>query len=123
MLYLKIFFTMLFIIPGAALRGEIMPPEAEAADVIVLLEAETSRAFRGETTTVQAEEAADTIAEHARQFGATLQPQHPDTGDPDLSGYFVLAAPSPEHAERLIETLRDLNGIEAAYLKPQPAMP
>jgi hypothetical protein len=122
MLNPKIVFIILFI-SGAELKGEIMPPEDEAVDVIVILDTEASKAARGADTSAQARTAANTIEQQARQFGATLRPQHPDTDDPDLSGYFVLAVPSDKDAGQLVEELLGLSGVEGAYLKPQPAMP
>lgn len=123
MRYLKFIMTAVFVVLGAEIRGEIMPPENGPVDVIVLLEAEASQAVRGKKSSDQAESAADAILDKANRLGAALRPQHPDTEDPELSGYFLLVAPSAEDAKNIINMLLEMDGVEAAYLKPQPALP
>ena len=123
MRHLKFVLTTLFVVLGAEIRGETMPPESGPVDIVVLLAAEASQAARGKSSSNEAKKAADAIVGKATRLGTALRPQHPDTDDPELSGYFVLVAPSAEDAENIIKMLLDMEGVEAAYLKPQPALP
>jgi hypothetical protein len=95
-------------------------PEA-SVDVIVMLRADTSAAARGAPSGDLA--VAEAVAATVERFSGQLQPQHPDTDDPGLSAYYVATVPTVREAEALAAELRDTAGVEAAYVKPQPAMP
>jgi sugar phosphate isomerase/epimerase len=61
------------------------------------------------------------ILESARELGVDLAPQHPGLDDPELSRY--LAGPVEDRAELAAERLRALDGVDAAYVQPTPALP
>lgn len=63
------------------------------------------------------------VLRRAEELGAAIRPQHPDAIDPGLSGFFVAVVASQEEARSLIKTMLGMEGVEAAYIKPQPAMP
>ena len=48
----------------------------------------------------------------------TLVPQHPDAEDPLLARWFTAAVPDPEAARRLASRLLELEGVDAAFVKP-----
>jgi hypothetical protein len=47
-----------------------------------------------------------------------LAPQHPGIDDPALSRWFAASVPDADTGARLVEELRALEGVEAAYVKP-----
>ncbi len=57
------------------------------------------------------------------ECGAVLEPLHPGTSDPQLASYFLLRTPQPSTGEEVITRLRDLEVVEAAYVKPQDELP
>ena len=63
------------------------------------------------------------VLQAADDFGATLAPVHPGTGDPALASYFSVDVPDQATADRLLARLRQSDVIEAAYVKPPEAMP
>jgi hypothetical protein len=99
---------------------EVVPPEEQSVDVVVRLRADVASGVRGAGGGVAAARGVDAAV---RRFGGTLRPQHPGAGDPALGGYFVAEAPSAEAARALAADLLGLDGVEAAYVKPQAAMP
>jgi len=63
------------------------------------------------------------IEAKAREFGSQLVPLHPGIADPKLATYFRLDGSSEETASTLVESLRQLEDVEAAYVKPHAAPP
>ena len=58
----------------------------------------------------------------ARRFGASLQAIHPQSADPKLATWFTAQVDNTKATE-LIESLRKLPEVTAAYVKPRAAMP
>ena len=56
-------------------------------------------------------------------FGLTLEPMHRDTDDPTLQSYFVVEVPDHATAQRVMARLRQLEAVEAAYVKPPDELP
>jgi hypothetical protein len=62
------------------------------------------------------------VRERVRELGLTLQPIDPG-GDAALSTYYRVEAPSAESAARVIEAVRGLPHVTAAYIKPTDEAP
>jgi hypothetical protein len=58
----------------------------------------------------------------AQEFGASLKAIHPSSEDPALSSWFT-AQVDNRKANELVETLRRIPEVTAAYVKPRAAMP
>ncbi|MGW8392666.1 hypothetical protein [Pseudoduganella sp. HUAS MS19] len=52
-----------------------------------------------------------------------LQPMHPGSSDPDLSGFFYAEIPDQEAAAHAASLLQQAPGVLSAYLKPRDEMP
>lgn len=59
----------------------------------------------------------------ARRHGAELKRQHPDASDPELSRIWTCEVPDRRSGQRLAEDLLRSGAVEAAYIKPDDAMP
>lgn len=57
------------------------------------------------------------------EWGVTVTPLHSDTADPELQTYFVMDLPDDGSAEEILGHLRDMAGVEAAYVKPPDDLP
>ena len=55
--------------------------------------------------------------------GGTAVPMHPGTTDPALAGYYSVDLPGGEAATALAAALLRLPSVEAAYVKPDDALP
>lgn len=70
---------------------------------------------------------ADTLAHRTgkavRQLRGQLRPQHLETDDPTPKPYFILELTSADAAKQSVTELLGIDGVEAAYIKPQPALP
>jgi hypothetical protein len=62
--------------------------------------------------------AAGPVQSTTQAAGARLVPQHPGVDDAQLARFFVADVPDPGDAERLAETLRALDEVDGAYVKP-----
>jgi len=82
--------------------------------VVMRVAPEVADALRDGTATG----AAAAIRDAATAAGVELVPQHPGVEDPVLSRWFGAPVADPEVAEGLAERLRELDGVEAAYVKP-----
>lgn len=52
-----------------------------------------------------------------------LQPMHPGSSDPDLSGFFYTDVPDQGAAAHAVSLLQQAPGVQSAYLKPRDEMP
>lgn len=86
---------------------------------LILTEA-VVRGFREETTAPREYTA---VVEAVRRFDGSISPMHPGEEDPSLSRFFSVEVPDPDRANRAAEALSDLDGVEAAYVKPPDALP
>ena len=60
----------------------------------------------------------------AQALGVTLQPVHPGQSHALLAPFFFIELPDdPDFARRVIERLRKVNGVEAAYVRPSNEPP
>jgi len=59
------------------------------------------------------------VAKH----GVALSPVHPGATDPGLVPHFLVDAPDPASAERLLKALRQVDGVDGAYLGAQSEPP
>jgi len=59
------------------------------------------------------------VAKH----GLALSPVHPGATDPSLVPHFLVDAPDPASAERLLKALRQVDGVDGAYLGAQSEPP
>jgi len=66
--------------------------------------------------------AADPVKELAAEVGATLQPIHPGSEEPQLKRYFALDVADDVAADQVAAAFREQAEVEAAYVKP-PASP
>jgi hypothetical protein len=57
------------------------------------------------------------------RIGLVLQPVHPGATHPLLAHHFMAEADTREAAEALVQKLRALPGVEAAYLGADPEPP
>ena len=63
------------------------------------------------------------LAELANRLGVKLEPVHPGDVHPSLIPYYLIEAPDQETVDKLLEELRQLNAVEAAYVKPDEQLP
>jgi hypothetical protein len=88
--------------------------------VTVLVRSDVAKALQqGSPTTPPARD----ILQAAQELSVSLAPMHPGVDDPNLSGYFIANAADERAAQRVVERLRSLEAIEAAYVKPPEALP
>ncbi len=56
-------------------------------------------------------------------FGLTLEPMHLDSDDPILRSYFIVEVSDRATAQRVMNSLRQSEAVEAAYVKPPDELP
>ena len=59
----------------------------------------------------------------ATELGLQLEPMHPGVEDEELASYFQVPVENADAAKRVADQLRDLEAVDAAYLKPFDALP
>jgi hypothetical protein len=64
-----------------------------------------------------------TARQAVQKLGLTLEPIHPGSTDPVLSTYYRVRAPDQQAAARVVEAVRSLPSVTAAYVKPPDAPP
>jgi hypothetical protein len=57
------------------------------------------------------------------ELGVQLEPLHPGSSEPELASHFYVSVADEEEGKRVAERLRNVEGVEAAYLKPPDAPP
>lgn len=67
--------------------------------------------------------AAQAVSRAVQSAGGTVSPMHPGTADPALASYFSVDLSGGESAADLAEKLNRLPSVEAAYVKPEDALP
>ena len=88
--------------------------------VTVLVRSDVAKALQqGSPTTTAARD----IVQAAEELGVSLAAMHPGVDDPNLSGYFTANAADERAAQRVVDRLRSLEAVEAAYVKPPEALP
>jgi len=88
--------------------------------VVIQVSADVARALHRQSPPTAESEAFLRVIE---TFGLTLVPMHPGTDDPNLQSFFTVEVQDQGTAQRLIDRLQQLAGIEAAYVKPPDELP
>lgn len=88
-------------------------------DLIIQCTPEAAAALRGGAAEGAPARLSDVLARHQ----LVARPQHPDCDDPTLSRYFVIDISDTAVADRLLDQLRALPFVEAAYLSPDALPP
>jgi len=68
-------------------------------------------------------EDSDELLKTAAELHLSLVPLHPGVEDPQLTTYFTAEVADHAHVQEVISRLRQCHAVEAAYVKPQDAMP
>ena len=63
------------------------------------------------------------LRREVQKLGLKLEPVHPRTTDPVLATYYRVQAPDAPTAKRVVESVRRLPSISAAYVKPADEVP
>ena len=63
------------------------------------------------------------ILQILKELGLVLRPVHPGATDPLLAPYFTAEVRDIDQAEQVIQRLRQISVVEAAYVKPPAEMP
>ena len=63
------------------------------------------------------------LRELADEFGLSVRPLHAGTTDPVLGSYYIVSVPDALLAQQVLDRLRQIPAVNAAYLKPPDAMP
>jgi hypothetical protein len=58
------------------------------------------------------------IRRAVKELGVTLTPVHPGQDHPLLAPFFAVEVPDEAAAARVVAALRDLDGVESAYVRP-----
>jgi hypothetical protein len=88
---------------------------------IVVQVRSSDRRSRGGSMGAEAVPAA--LAQVAADLDASVSPLHPGTSDDELSRWYVIEVSDPAAADQLTAQLLELPSVEAAYVKPQDALP
>lgn len=60
----------------------------------------------------------------AKALGVALQPVHPGQSHPLLAPFFFIEVPDDgAHAQRIVDRLKKVKGVEAAYIRPSNEAP
>lgn len=57
------------------------------------------------------------------ELGGELRPQHPAVDDAELSAWYVGEVPADAVDDEVLERLRAIGGVDAAYVKPAEEAP
>jgi hypothetical protein len=68
-------------------------------------------------------EDSDELLKTAAELHLSLVPLHPGVEDPQLTTYFTAEVADHAQVQEVISRLRQCHAVEAAYVKPQDAMP
>jgi hypothetical protein len=63
------------------------------------------------------------VLEILKDLGMVLMPVHHGATDPLLAPYFTIEVQDMEQAEKVIQRLRQISVVEAAYIKPPAELP
>lgn len=88
--------------------------------VIVQVSADIARALH---QLIPPTDESEQLLRIVRTCARTLEPMHRDTDNPNLQSYFTVEVPDRATAELTIDRLRQITGIEAAYVKPSDELP
>lgn len=77
---------------------------------------------RGIVEPAAADDTAQRVLEVVGNAGASLEPTHGGTPDPDLQRWFGVEVPDEATATELSAALLAIDGVDAAYVEP-PAAP
>lgn len=87
--------------------------------IILILTETVAQDLRGDAPSSPASEM---ILGTVNRFDGSIAPTHPGVDDPKLAAFFTVDVQVSD-ADLVAETLRDLEGVEASYVKPPDALP
>jgi hypothetical protein len=87
-------------------------------ELVILLSDALSRSMRDASVTSSCP-----FREAAAEFFEQIRPVHPHDSGPDLARYYRVEIADPARAEAARQRLASVPGVEAAYLKPDDALP
>lgn len=91
-------------------------------EAVIQLRADLARLMQGDAVGAWPNHLAavrrDLDAELSR-LGASLRPMHPGVKDTELARYFTLTGIPDPQQETVLATLRNLEAVTAAYVKPE----
>jgi hypothetical protein len=88
-------------------------------DVVVQLSPDTARLEATSSQKHPLTAVRKALGKHAR----TLEPVHPGIDDPELSNTFRVRVPDAKSAAKVVEAVRKVPSVTAAYVKPQDEAP
>ncbi len=90
----------------------------------IQLNVDTASAIRARTHSIgSGGTAAERLATALTALGLELQPVHPGSVHPTLAPFFSIEVPDEAAARRVVDRLRAMEGVEAAYLRPDNELP
>jgi hypothetical protein len=92
-------------------------------EIVVQLEHALAAAFAGRPAAQEALARKAELESVLADLGLRLVPIHPGTKDADLSTYFRAEGTTVDDPDALAATLRAKQGVQAAYAKPDAALP
>ena len=88
-------------------------------DVVIQLSSDTNR--KASVSSSKNQLAA--IRSAVGKLALKLEPMHPGINNPELANTFRVQAPDAKIAARVVEAVRKLPSVAAAYIKPQDEAP
>jgi hypothetical protein len=89
---------------------------------VIQLRADLARLMQGEAHTAWPDHLVEMkrgLDDELARLGASLSPMHPGVQDAELMRYFTLSGVSDPDQEAILVALRNLEGVTAAYVKPE----
>jgi len=86
----------------------------------VQVTAEAARALQGPPSAAQR---ANPLLDFLVQHNLALAPMHKGAADPELRSFYVMELPDSVNPDLLLDRLRSMPGVEAAYVKPPDELP
>ena len=80
---------------------------------------DATQALRKATASPAVEE----LLRATQELGVAIRPMHPTTQDPELASFFRADEPDRQAAQIVINRLRGVRGVSAAYAKPMGSPP
>lgn len=94
--------------------------------VVIVLKLDPAQELHQQLSGLKTAESSTDVSELSRvieSLGIKLVPMHSGQTHPILAPYFTVEVPNPESADNLINKLRLLRAVEAAYFRPEDELP
>jgi hypothetical protein len=94
--------------------------------VVIVLKLDASEELHRQASGLDTAESSTDVTEllqATEMLGISLEPMHPGQTHPLLAPYFTVEVPNHETADSLIDKLRPLQAVEAAYFRPEDELP